>query len=275
VHLTSLSAVSLPTDIWYPSTDKAQPQRGWQASLGYYRNFLDDKYEASVEVYYKGMKNLIEYAEGVLPGDNVNDNTDNYLVFGEGWAYGVELFVKRSFGKLTGWVGYTWAKTERVFPDLNNGEVFPAKYDRRHDLTVVAGYKLNERWTFGSSFIYATGNTLTLPTSWYVQDQNLLFNYGARNSTRMAPYHRLDISATLYGKKYKTRTDKVTGESVQVKKRYQSNWSFSVYNVYNRANPFFLYVDNDGDFLNGDFKISVKQVSLFPIIPSVTWNFEF
>ena len=275
VHLTSLSAVSLPTDIWYPSTDKAQPQRGWQASLGYYRNFLDDKYEASVEVYYKGMKNLIEYAEGVLPGDNVNDNTDNYLVFGEGWAYGVELFVKRSYGKLTGWVGYTWAKTERVFPDLNSGEVFPAKYDRRHDLTVVAGYKLNERWTFGSSFIYATGNTLTLPTSWYVQDQNLLFNYGARNSTRMAPYHRLDISATLYGKKYKTRTDKVTGESIQVKKRYQSNWSFSVYNLYNRANPFFLYVDNDGDFLNGDFKISVKQVSLFPIIPSVTWNFEF
>jgi hypothetical protein len=275
VHLTSLSAVSLPTDIWYPSTDKAKPQQGWQASLGYYRNFLDDKYEASVEVYYKGMKNLIEYAEGVLPGDNVNDNTDNYLVFGKGWAYGAEFFLKRTFGKLTGWVGYTWAKTEREFPDLNGGKIYPAKYDRRHDLTVVAGYKLNERWTFGSSFIYATGNTLTLPSSWYVQDQNLLFNYGARNSTRMAPYHRLDISATLYGKTYKSKTDEVTGETIQVKKKYQSNWSFSIYNVYNRANPFFLYVDNDGDFLKGDFKITVKQVSLFPIIPSVTWNFEF
>lgn len=275
VHLTSLSAVSLPTDIWYPSTDKAKPQQGWQASLGYYRNFLDDKYEASVEVYYKGMKNLIEYAEGVLPGDNVNDNTDNYLVFGKGWAYGAEFFLKRTFGKLTGWVGYTWAKTERKFPDLNSGKIYPAKYDRRHDLTIVAGYKLNERWTFGSSFIYATGNTLTLPSSWYVQDQNLLFNYGARNSTRMAPYHRLDISATLYGKTYKTKTDETTGETIQVKKKYQSNWSFSIYNVYNRANPFFLYVDNDGDFLKGDFKITVKQVSLFPIIPSVTWNFEF
>ena len=275
VHLTSLSAVSLPTDIWYPSTDKAKPQQGWQASLGYYRNFLDDKYEASVEVYYKGMKNLIEYAEGVLPGDNVNDNTDNYLVFGKGWAYGVEFFLKRTFGKLTGWVGYTWAKTERQFPDINAGKIYPAKYDRRHDLTLVAGYKLNERWTFGSSFIYATGNTLTLPSSWYVQDQQLLFNYGARNSTRMAPYHRLDISATLYGKTYKTKTDESTGETIQVKKKCQSNWSFSVYNVYNRANPFFLYVDNDGDFLKGDFKITVKQVSLFPIIPSVTWNFEF
>jgi hypothetical protein len=275
VHLTSLSAVSLPTDIWYPTTDKAKPQQGWQASLGYYRNFFNDKYEASVEVYYKGMKNLIEYAEGVLPGDDVNDNTDNYLVFGNGWAYGIEFFLKRNFGNLTGWIGYTWAKTERKFPDLNNGKVYPAKYDRRHDLTVVGSYKLNERWTFGAAFIYATGNTLTLPSSWYVQDQALLFNYGARNSTRMAPYHRLDLSATLYGKKFKSKTDELTGETVQVKKKYQSNWSFSVYNVYNRANPFFLYVDNDGDFLQGDFKISVKQVSLFPIIPSVTWNFEF
>lgn len=275
VHLTSLSAVSLPTDIWYPSTDKAKPQKGWQGSLGYFHNFKDDKYETSVEVYYKGMKNLIEYKEGALPGDNVNDNTDNILVFGTGQAYGIEFFVKKAYGKLTGWIGYTLAKTERKFPDLNSGNVFPAKYDRRHDLSIVAGYKLNERWTFGAAFIYATGNTLTLPTSWYVQEQNLLFNYGARNSTRMAPYHRLDLSATLYDKSYKVKQDELTGEPIKVKKRFRSNWSFSVYNVYNRANPFFMYVDSNGDFLNGDFKISVKQVSLFPIIPSVTWNFEF
>ena len=275
VHLTSLSAVSLPTDIWYPSTDKAKPQKGWQGSLGYFHNFKDDKYETSVEVYYKGMKNLIEYKEGALPGDNVNDNTDNILVFGTGQAYGIEFFVKKAYGKLTGWIGYTLAKTERKFPDLNSGNVFPAKYDRRHDLSVVAGYKLSERWTFGAAFIYATGNTLTLPTSWYVQEQSLLFNYGARNSTRMAPYHRLDLSATLYDKSYKVKQDELTGEPIKVKKRFRSNWSFSVYNVYNRANPFFMYVDSNGDFLNGDFKISVKQVSLFPIIPSVTWNFEF
>jgi predicted transport protein len=275
VHLTSLSAVSLPTDIWYPTTDKAKPQKGWQGSLGYFRNFFDDKYETSVEVYYKGMKNLIEFKEGALPGDNVADNTDNLLVYGEGWAYGAEFFIKKAYGKLTGWIGYTIAKTERKFPDLNNGKTFPAKYDRRHDLSVVAGYKLNERWTFGAAFIYATGNTLTLPSSWYVQDQNLLFNYGARNSTRMAPYHRLDVSITWYDKAYKTRHDQLTGEEIQVKRKFRSNWSFSVYNVYNRANPFFVYVDNDGDFLNGDFKITVKQVTLFPIIPSLTWNFEF
>ena len=275
VHLTSLSAVSLPTDIWYPTTDIAKPQSGWQTSIGYFKNFDDDKWETSIEAYYKGMNNLIEYEEGALPGDNVNDNTDNLLVFGKGWSYGVELFIKRSFGKLTGWVGYTWSKTERQFEDLNEGNPFPAKYDRRHDLSVVATYKLNERWTFSSAFIYATGNTLTLPTSWYVQEQNLLFNYGARNSTRMAPYHRLDLSATWYDKPTKTKIDPISGLKMEVKKRFRHNWSFSVYNVYNRANPFFLYVDNDGDFLNGDFKLSVKQVTLFPVIPSVTWNFEF
>ncbi len=273
VHLTSLSAVSLPTDIWYPSTDKAKPEIGWQASIGYFRNFMNDMFETSVEIYYKEMDNMIEYKEGAVPGDEVNDNTDNLLVYGKGWAYGIEFFIKKSVGKFTGWIGYTWAKTDRKFPDLNEGLIYPAKYDRRHDLSIVGTYKLNNRWTFSTSFIYATGNTLTLPSSWYVQEQNLLFNYGARNSTRMAPYHRLDLSANWYSKDYKTKTD-AQGNEIQVKKKIKSNWAFSIYNVYNRANPFFLYVDNDGKFLNGDFKITVKQVSLFPIIPSVTWNFE-
>lgn len=274
VHLTSLSAVSLPTDIWYPTTDIARPQIGWQASVGYFKNFFDDKFETSVEVYYKKMDNMIEYKEGALPGDNVNDNTDNLLVFGEGWSYGVEFFLKKAVGDFTGWIGYTWAKSDRRFPDLNSGNLYPAKYDRRHDLSVVGTYKLNDRWTFSTAFVYATGNTLTLPSSWYVQEQNLLFNYGNRNSTRMAPYHRLDLSATLYSKTHKTKTD-IDGNEIRVKKKFKSNWAFSIYNVYNRANPFFMYVDNDGDFLAGDFQLTVKQVSLFPIIPSVTWNFEF
>ena len=274
VHLTSLSAVSLPTDVWYPTTSKAKPQQGWQTSLGYFKNFNQNMFETSIELYYKGLKNLIEYKEGALPNDNVNDNTDNLLVFGTGWSYGTEFFIKKKKGKFTGWIGYTWSKTERKFPDLNNGVPFPAKYDRRHDLSVILSYKLNERWVFSSAFIYATGNTLTLPSSWYVQDKDLLFNYGPRNSTRMVPYHRLDLSATWYSKAYKEQKNLETGETIKVKKKVRSNWAFSIYNVYNRANPYFLYVDNDGDFFSGNFDISIKQVTLFPIIPSVTWNFE-
>ncbi|WP_343633749.1 carboxypeptidase-like regulatory domain-containing protein [Fluviicola sp.] len=274
VHLASLSAVSLPTDIWYPSTDKAHPQKGWQASLGYFRNFNDNKWETSVEVYYKKMENVIEFKQGALPSDNVNDNTDNLLVYGTGWSYGAEFFIKRTFGKLTGWIGYTLAKSDRYFPDIQAAK-YPAKYDRRHDLTLVGTYELNKRWTFGFSFIYASGNTLTLPNSWYFNNQDLLFNYGPRNSTRMAPYHRLDISATWYDKPTKTKIDRKTGEKIEVVKKFRQNVAFSVYNVYNRANPYFLYIDNDGNIQSNDFKISVKQVSLFPILPSVTWNFEF
>lgn len=274
VHLASLSAVSLPTDIWYPSTELAKPQKAWQASIGYFRNFNDNKWETSVELYYKQMDNMIEFKQGALPSDNVNDNTDNLLVYGKGWSYGAEFFVKRTFGKLTGWVGYTIAKSERLFKDIQP-EKYPAKYDRRHDLTIVGSYDINKNWTIGFSFIFASGNTLTLPSSWYFHNQNLLFEYGKKNSTRMAPYHRLDFSATWYDNPTKLKVDKATGKTIEVKKKFRQNVAISVYNVYNRANPYFLYIDNNGSLTTNDFKIAVKQVSLFPILPSVTWNFEF
>jgi hypothetical protein len=274
IHLTSLSTLSLPTDIWLPSTDVAKPQSGYQISIGYYKNIFKDKVEISVEAYYKGMKNLIEYKPGALPQDNFTDNIDNLLVFGTGKSYGIEFFIRKNVGKFNGWIGYTLAKTERFFPDIQ-ATPFPAKYDRRHDLCIVGSYELNEKWTFGAVFVYATGNTLTLPSSWYLHDQNLLFDYNARNSTRMPSYHRLDVSATRFDSPTKKIYNSDLDEYVDTKKRFRSNWSFSVYNVYNHANPFFLFLQGNGKLVQGNFSLRVKQVSLFPIIPSVTWNFSF
>jgi hypothetical protein len=259
VHLASLSAVSLPTDVWVPSTDRVQPQLGYQYSVGYFRNFKENTYETSVEVYYKDMQNQVEYKEGALPDDDVKDNVDNNFTFGRGWSYGVELFLKKRTGDFNGWIGYTLAWTKRKFENLNNGEVFYAKFDRRHDISVALIYDY-KRWTFGAVFVFATGNAITLPESWYIIENRLTYEYAPRNSIRMPPYHRLDLSATLHGKP---------------KKRFTSDWVFSVYNVYNRMNPYFLYIDADGDPYDGSLTIKAKQVSLFPILPSVTWNFKF
>jgi len=275
IHLASISSVSLPTDIWYPSTELALPERGWQAAVGYFRNFFNDIAESSVEFYYKRMNNLLEFKEGALPTDNINDNTDNLLTLGRGWSYGMEVFVKKKRGKFTGWIGYTWSKTERLFTELNQGMKFPAKYDRRHDLSVVGNYAIGKRLLIGATFIYATGNTLTLPNSWYVHQNNLLFHYGDRNSSRIAPYHRVDVSITWYGQTSKHYTDPATNQIIEKKKRVHSNWVLSVYNLYNRANPYFMYLSRRGSVAGNNVRITTKQVSLFPILPSFTWNFEF
>jgi hypothetical protein len=260
IHLASLSAVSLPTDVWVPSTDRVQPQIGNQYSIGYFRNFKEDKYEASVELYYKTMDNQVEYREGAAPEDDVKDNADNNFVFGFGRAYGSEFFFKKRQGDFNGWIGYTLSWTQRKFEDLNNGEWFYAKFDRRHDVSLALVWEPNKKWTFGMVFIYATGNAITLPYAWYVMQDQVVFEYAPRNSLRMPAYHRLDLSATLKGKETK---------------KFKSSWNFSIYNVYSRLNPYFLYVDQEGNPVDGTLTIKAKQVSLFPILPSVTWNFSF
>lgn len=274
VHLTSISPLSLPTDVWFPATDIAKPEKGYQLNIGYFKSIPKLNIETSVEIYYKGMKNLVDYKPGAIPSNSLSDNIDNLLVFGTGKSYGIEFFVKKNSGKFTGWIGYTLAKTERFFPDIQ-ATPFPAKYDRRHDLSLVGTYKHSERWTFGTSFVFATGNTLTLPSNWYLHDQTIVFSYQSRNSTRMPNYHRLDFSATLYSKPYKLKWSEEKNDFIQVPKRFLSNWNFSVYNVYNQANPFFVYLQGSGYILKGNFKMKLKQVTLFPIIPSITWNFTF
>ncbi|HEX5002529.1 MAG TPA: TonB-dependent receptor [Bacteroidia bacterium] len=276
IHLASLSSVSLPTDVWVPSSTLVKPQIGWQYAVGYFRNFKENVWETSVEVYYKDLKNQIEYKEGAQPEDDIKNNQDNNFVFGTGWSYGAEFFVKKAKGKFNGWIGYTWSKTERKFADLNKGMTFPAKYDRRHDISLVLVYNLSKKWTFGATWVYATGNSMTLPVSraffngpidlTQLNGSNpttsgqIYYEYGDRNSYRMAAYHRLDISATLYVKK---------------KKRFESSWNFSIYNVYSRMNPYFIYLDEKVDDSTNTLKLQAKQVSLFPIIPSVTYNFKF
>ena len=260
IHITSLANQSLPTDLWFPSTGRVKPQFGTQYSLGYYRNFKDNTWETSVEAYYKTMKNQIEFKDGTLPSSGVGDNLDNYLTFGKGEAYGAEFFVKKALGKTNGWIGYTLSWTTRTFPELNNGKTYFARYDRRHDLSIVLTHELSDKWTFGGVFVFASGNLLWLPTSVYFFEGKPVVNYGERNNYRMPPYHRLDLSATYTPKKGK---------------RVQSSWNFSIYNVYSRLNPYFIYVETSGSPLFGDLKNSAKKVSLFPIIPSVTYNFSF
>ena len=275
IHLASLSAVSLPTDIWLPSSDRVKPQFGRQYNIGYFRNFKENLWETSIEIYYKTMDNLVEYREGAVPENDVGDNPDSQLVFGNGYSYGLELFLKKRYGSTTGWIGYTWSKTERQFDDINLGEWFAAKYDRRHDVSIIVTHELNDKWTFGGAFVYATGNTITLPISRYIIEGNIVDEYGPRNGNRMPAYHRADVSATYTGAKTRFVKDEETGEMKEVPRKFFSSWSFSIYNLYNRANPYFIYFDNEGDLQAGNLEITAKQVSLFPILPSVTWNFKF
>ena len=264
MHLASISPVSLPTDIWIPTSSKIKPQTGNQYALGYFQDLPSWFTEFSVELYYKDMQNLVEYKENTNPEDNLNDNVDNQLVQGRGFSYGAEFFIKRKKGNFNGWFGYTYSSTQRVFEEFNQGNPFPAKYDRTHDLSLVGTYKLSDKWTFGANFVFGTGNAISLPTTRYFSffDGRVLGVYKDRNSFRMPNYHRFDLSATYY-------------PEIKKSKKYKYWWVFSIYNVYSRQNPYFLYFDVEGNLGANNLKLSAKQVSLFPILPSVTWNFEF
>jgi hypothetical protein len=259
IHLVSNAGTTLPTDVWVPSTYRVKPQISWQYALGLFKNWKDNMFETSVEVYYKNMQNQIEYREGYTPSTR---DTEEEFVFGRGWSYGSEFYINKARGKLTGWIGYTLSWTWRKFPQLNYGERYPAKYDRRHDLSVVGIYELNKHWKMSAVFVYATGNATSLPERFYIVEGVLSQEFSRINQYRLANYHRLDFSATW------TPHPETT-------KKFHGSWVFSIYNVYSRANPFFIYFDQTGNPYDGSLKVQAKQVSLFPIIPSVTWNFKF
>lgn len=259
IHLVSNAGSTLPTDLWVPSTYRVQPQLSWQYAAGVFKSFSDNTYETSVELYYKSMDNQIEYREGYTP--SLKDPEEEFT-FGKGWSYGAELFVNKTRGKFTGWVGYTLSWTWRKFAGLNDGVKYPAKYDRRHDMSVVAMYELNKKWKFSAVFVYGSGNATTLPERFYIIGGVLTQEYSKVNQYRLPAYHRMDLSATLTPKQ-------------KPGKRLQQSWVFSIYNAYSRLNPYFIYFDQSGSPYDGTLEVEALQVSLFPIIPAVTWNFKF
>lgn len=265
VHLATTSGAQFPVDLWVPSSARVKPQEANQVALGYFRNFYNNKYEASAEAYYKIMDNQIEFK----PFSQLffNANLENEMVFGQGKAYGLELFLKKKVGRLNGWLGYTWSRAYRQFDELNNGEAYFFRYDRTHDMSLVLSYTFNKKWTGTFVFVYGTGNAVTLPNSRYpyrigydpqTNEPKFTFIdvYDKINSYRLPAYHRADLSFVYTHKKTKT---------------WESNWNFSIYNIYNRANPYFIYFLPDLDKL----EVKAYMVYLFPILPSVAWNFKF
>lgn len=265
LNLATTSGATFPSDLWIPSSQKVKPQLAYQYALGYYRNFRDNEYESSVEAYYKPMYNQIEFK----PGTRLffNQNLDAAVIQGKGLSYGLEFFVKKKFGSTTGWVGYTWSRTTRQFDELNNGDVFFYRYDRTHDISVVLTQQLTKKWSGTIVFVYGTGNATTLPKGrfayrvGYDQEKNqpkfvFIDMYDKINDFRLPAYHRMDVSFTYMHKK----TEK-----------WESSWNFSVYNVYNRANPYFIYFVPDVDTQT----VKAYMVYLFPILPSIAWNFRF
>ncbi|HEY4786084.1 MAG TPA: TonB-dependent receptor [Bacteroidales bacterium] len=255
VHLLSNTTSGNPTDLWLPTSHIIKPQYADQWALGYFRNFANNNFETSVEVYYKPMYNLIDYkkeADIVL-----NPNMESQLVFGKGLAYGAEFFIKKKEGKFTGWISYTLSRTLRQFSEINNGKSFPAKQDRIHDIALVGMYHASERWELASTWVFNTGDAVTFPSGVYAIEGRYVPLYTDRNGYRMPDYHRLDFSAT--------NTKKLKGT-------HERSWNFSIYNVYARKNAYAINFQPDP---NNPKKTQAVRLSLFSIIPSVTYNFKF
>jgi hypothetical protein len=255
LHLMSNSTAGSATDSWIGNSYNIKPEVADQFSLGLSKNFADNGYELGIETYYKSMQNQIDFRDGA--DINTVPDVESELLFGKGRAYGLEVLFKKKTGKLTGWVGYTLSKTERKINGINNGEWYNAKQDRTHDLSVVGIYSLTDKWSLSGTFIYNTGNAVTFPTGKYKINDLPVYQYGDRNGNRMPATHRLDLSAT-YEKPSKGR--------------YQSSWSFGLYNAYGRRNPYSIDFRESKTDPN---KIEAVKLSLFRFVPSVTYNFKF
>lgn len=270
MHLLSNSTSAQPNDIWVPSSNNIKPLIADQFALGYFRNFKHNMYTFSLEGYYKNFQNQLDYKDGASLF--LNETVENQLVFGRGYAYGLEFLLKKTKGKFTGWVGYTYSRSFKKIPEINGGSAYPAKQDRIHDISIVGMYSFNERVKLAVNWVYYTGNAVTFPSGKYEINGQLVPYYTERNGYRMPNYHRMDIGLTLDGKKYKTTRDANTGEEMRVEKKILSSWNFSVYNLYSNENAYTITFRQSA---NNPTQSEAVQTTLFKIVPSVTYSFKF
>ncbi len=253
MHLLSNSAgagFASFTDRWVTSTNNIRPEIGDQVSGGYFRKLKDGAYDLSAEVYYKWMQNQIDYRNGA---DILTDPfVEGALLYGDGRAYGLELMARKNTGRLTGWVAYTWSRSQRRIDGINNGDWYFARQDRTHEVSVVGTYALNDAWSLSALWTYNSGNAITFPSGKYTVADQVVFSYTERNGGRMPAYHRLDLSATWTRKKH--------------------SWNFSLYNAYGRQNAFLVnFQENEHD----PTRTTAVQTSLFRWVPSVSYGFKF
>lgn len=270
LHLLSNSTSGTPLDVWMPSSNNIKPEIADQIAVGYFRNFRNNLFEFSAEAYYKKIQNAVDYKVGAEV--TLNDAAEGQLIFGEGRAYGLELLFKKRKGSFTGWISYTLARTEKVFDEINNGSWYPARQDRTHDISVVGMYQISERVNISGSWVYYTGNATTFPSGKYMMDGQIYELYSERNGYRMPTYHRLDFGITWKGKQYTYQINPNSGEKTKIKKKFTSSWNFSVYNLYARENAYMITFQQSEDDPN---RTEAVQLSLFKIIPSITYNFKF
>ncbi|WP_430400500.1 TonB-dependent receptor [Flavobacterium sp.] len=263
LHLISNTQSPTPLDVWTPSDDFLKPQLLDQFAVGYFRNFENGKYTLEVESFYKKIKNRLDYIDGA---DLIANNAIEQVVLsGNARAYGLEILAKKNEGRLNGWVSYTLSRSEQQTPGrnanetgINNGEWYKTGWDKLHNLSVTGMYQLNEKWSFGSIFSLQSGQPVTYPNGQYVYQDISVPNYGLRNENRLPTYHRLDVSATLVPEKNKNR-------------KWYGEWVFSVYNVYSRKNAASISFRQNQDSGNNE----AVRLSIFGIVPSVTYNFKF
>ncbi|NNF02465.1 MAG: TonB-dependent receptor [Bacteroidia bacterium] len=270
LHLISNATTTTPTDIWLPSSNNIKPEIADQIAFGYFRNFKNNTYEFSGEVYYKDVQRSIDYRTGAET--TLNATVEGELLYGKARAYGIELLLRKNKGRFNGWLSYTLAKAEKQVEGINSGAWYSAKQDRTHDISIVGMYKFNERIEFSATWVYYTGNAVTFPSGKYEIDGDVVSLYTERNGYRMPAYHRMDLGMTLLGKNFKLVRDPSTGELKKVKRKIESSWNFSIYNAYMRKNAYsisFRESENDPS------RTEAVRLTLFTIVPSISYNFKF